>query len=61
MACSSAGRAQIAEEAAAFLDAAQRQNRGAERALVLLFLAQRDRAIGFHGRFCIRSPNVLMR
>ena len=32
-------RAQVAEEAAAFLDAAQRQDRGAQRALVLLFLA----------------------
>ena len=44
-------RAQIAEETAAFLDAAQRENRRAERPFVLLFLAHRDRPVGFHDLF----------
>src|SRR5260221_9313971 len=43
------GRAQVAKEAAAFLNAAQRQNRSAERALMLLFLADGDGTVGFHG------------
>ncbi len=50
------GRAQVAEEAAAFLHAAQREDGGAERAFVLLFLAQGDRAVGFHDpRQCINA------
>ena len=56
MACKFGRRAQIAEKTAALLDAAQRQNRRAERAFVLLFLAQRDRPVGFHDIFI----NVLM-
>src|SRR6266404_3677323 len=43
------GRAQVAEETAAFLNAAQRQNRSAEVALVLLFLADGDGTVGLHG------------
>jgi hypothetical protein len=43
-------RAQIAEKAPAFLDAAQRQYRRTQRAFVLLFLPLSDGTIGFHGR-----------
>jgi hypothetical protein len=49
MACKFRRRAQVAEEAAAFLDAAQRQDGGAQRALMLLFLADGDGTVGFHG------------
>jgi hypothetical protein len=42
------GRAKVAKKAAAFLDAAQRENRGEQRALVLLFLPLGDWAVGFH-------------
>ena len=52
------GGAQIAEEAAAFLDAAQRENRRPERPLVLALLAYRHRSIGLHAfRQCI---NILI-
>src|ERR1700730_17651831 len=44
-------RAQIAEKTPAFLDAAQRQYRRAQRAFVLLFLPQGDETVGFHGGF----------
>jgi len=44
-------RAQVAEEAAAFLDAAQRKDRREQRALVLLLLPLRHRAVGLHGCF----------
>src|ERR1700733_55039 len=42
------GRAQVAKKAAAFLDAAQRENRREKRALVLLFLPLGDGTVGFH-------------
>src|SRR5580658_3166807 len=42
------GRAKVPEKAAAFLDALQCENRVEKRALVLLFLPQGHRAIGFH-------------
>src|ERR1700678_3349954 len=42
-------RAQVAEEAAAFLHTAQRQYGRAQRTLVLLLLPQGDGTIGFHG------------
>jgi hypothetical protein len=45
------GGAEVAKEAAAFLETAQCQYRRAQRTLVLLFLPQCHRAIGFHESF----------
>jgi hypothetical protein len=54
------GRAQVTEEAAAFLDAAQRQYRCIQRAFVLLLLPRRDGTIGFHGWATLLDQYVIM-
>jgi hypothetical protein len=53
-------RAKVAEEAAAFLDAAQREDRGAKSTLVLLFLSLCHGPIGFHQRFKGFNPFLVM-